>query len=204
MIRLTIGECRVDILPVVQGLTPEADKVKEAYGKYEAYGLPLSVEGILALSKRDTLDMDDYEVNELDLVYAHHLSEFGNVEFPCPAFCELVDLCKNDGLNVVALDMNEDKFTDVYLENIKATEFVKEHRVAKKGMKKKFDMSSPETFAEEWDAYVNKVKGYRKLSAARERYIAEQIADLAKYRKTVLIVAEVERVKNIVDILEKQ
>ena len=79
MIRLTIGECRVDILPVVQGLTPEADKVKEAYGKYEAYGLPLSVEGILALSKRDTLDMDDYEVNELDLVYAHHLSEFGKI-----------------------------------------------------------------------------------------------------------------------------
>ena len=32
MIGMTVGKCRVDILPVVNGLASEAEKVKQAYG----------------------------------------------------------------------------------------------------------------------------------------------------------------------------
>lgn len=202
MIPLNIEGCKIDILPIVQGLVSEADKVRHNYGKYEAYGLPLSIESIMALSKREDLT-DDYEVSELDLVYAHHLSVFGNVEFPCPAFCELVDLCNRDLKGIVPLDMNEDLFTDVYIENIKATEFVKEHRMAKKGMKKRFDMNSPETFVKSWDKYLNSVKGFEKVTKARERYIAEQIVDLPKYRHSVLIIMENERIDGIMRCIEE-
>lgn len=84
MISLNIDNCKIDILPIIQGLTSEAEAVKQNYGNYEAYGIPLSIESIIALSKRDELS-DDYEVSELDLVYADRLSVFGEVQFPCPA-----------------------------------------------------------------------------------------------------------------------
>ena len=201
MIRIQIEDCAVDILPIVQGLVSESDKISENYGKYEAYGLSLSVEGIEALKKRSELE-DDYEVSELDLVYAQRMTSFGEVQMPCPAFCELVDRCTNDKKGIIALDMNDEDFTTAYIENIKATEFVKEHRMAKKGMKHRFDMSSAESFAMDWDMYVNKVKGYRKVSEIRERYIAEQIKDAAKYRNNLLVVLEIERVNNIVNLVK--
>ncbi|UAL07765.1 MAG: hypothetical protein KRP56_00410 [Candidatus Methanogranum gryphiswaldense] len=201
MISLNIDNCKIDILPIIQGLTSEAEAVKQNYGNYEAYGIPLSIESIIALSKRDELS-DDYEVSELDLVYADRLSVFGEVQFPCPAFCELVDLCKKDEKNVIPLDMDEDSFTDVYINTIKTTEFVKEHKVAKKGMRKKFNMSSPESFVKSWDAYINGVKGYRKVSEIREKYIAEQILDIPKYRRSILVVAEAERVDGILRHIE--
>jgi len=202
MISLNIGNCKVDILPIIQGLTSEAEIIKQNYGKYEAYGISLSIESITALSKRAELS-DDYEVSELDLVYANHLSVFGEVQFPCPAFCELVDLCEKDGKQVIPLDMDDDSFTNVYVNTIKATEFVKEHRLAKKGMRKKFNMSSPSSFVKDWDAFINRVKGYRKLSEAREKYIAEQISDIPKYRSSILVLVELERLDGILKDLEE-
>ena len=196
MISLRIGDCDVDIIPIIKGLVSEAEKVSSIYGKYEAYAVTLSIEEITALVNREEL-MDEHELSEIDLVYAHHLSSFGEVESPTPAYCELIDLCGKDGISVIPLDMDNEEFTTVFVDNVKTMEFVNEHRVAKKGMKKKFDMSSPEKFAIEWDEYINGVKGYAKISKIRDKYMAEQIVDIAKYRRTLLAVVEVERINMI-------
>jgi len=198
MIPLNIGDCRIDILPIVKGLVSEADKVSSAYGGYEAYAVSLGIEEIAALVNREQL-MDDHELSEVDLVYAHHLSSFGEVQSPTPAFCELIDLCEKDGKSVIPLDMDNEEFTTAYIENVKTLEFVNEHRIAKKGMKRAFDMSSPEKFATEWDEYVNKVKGYAKISRVREKYMAEQLIDIAKYRDSLLAVIEVEKINRVLE-----
>ena len=41
MMRFKVGECDIDILPVVNGLVSEADKVRAAFGGYEAYAASL-------------------------------------------------------------------------------------------------------------------------------------------------------------------
>ncbi|MDR3282188.1 MAG: hypothetical protein LBS92_01065 [Candidatus Methanoplasma sp.] len=197
MISLELNGCRVDILPIVKGFVSDAEKVAEAYGRYEAYGLPLGIEELTALMRREELE-DDYELSELDLVYAHRLSEIGEVQAPSPAFCELVDLCSKDDLFVIPLDMNNDLFSSHYVKNVGTLEFVKEHRMAKKGMKKAFDTSSPKAFAEDWDRFVNEPRGFAKMTALREKYIAGQILDTTRYRKSLLAVVETERVDNIV------
>jgi hypothetical protein len=197
MISLDIGKCKVDILPIVKGLVSEADKVREAYGKYEAYAVALGIEEIQALKHRAEIE-DIQEHSEIDMVYVHHLSVFGDIESPTPAYCELIDLCSKDSIDVIPLDMNNEEFTEMYIHTVKTMEFVKEHRLAKKGMKKHFDMSSPEAFSISWDSYLNKVKGYLKVSQKREEYIASQIIDIAKYRHSLLAVVEVERLNNIV------
>jgi len=198
MISLTIKKCKVDIIPIVKGLVSEADAVRSAYGRYEAYAVALGIEEIMALIDRERL-IEDHELSELDMVYAHRLATFGEVQSPTPAFCELIDLCKKDGIDVIPLDMSNNEFTTVFINNVTATEFVKEHRLAKKGMKRKFDMSSPSAFAIAWDAYINKVKGYAKVSRVREKYLAEQLVDIAKYRESLLAVIEVERINSVLE-----
>ncbi|MCL1810808.1 MAG: hypothetical protein FWG41_01090 [Methanomassiliicoccaceae archaeon] len=197
MIGLNIGRCRVDILPIVKGLVSEAEKVRGAYGGYEAYAVALGIEEIVALKRREEIE-EIQELSEIDMVYVHHLSNFGEIESPTPAYCELIDLCSNDSMDVIPLDMNNGEFTEMYITTVKALEFVKEHRLAKKGMKRRFDMTSAESFAISWDDYLNKVKGYEKVSRKREEYIASQIADIARYRLSLLAVVEVERINNII------
>ena len=203
MISLEIGKCKVDILPIVKGLVSETEKVTEVYGRYEAYAAALGIEEIIALKRREEVE-DIQELSEIDMVYVYHLSNFGEIESPTPAYCELIDLCSKDSLDVIPLDMNNEKFTEMYVETVKALEFVKEHRMAKKGMKRRFDMTSPESFAISWDNYLNKVKGYLKVSQKREEYIASQIVDIAKYRHSLLAVVEVERIYSIVEIIERE
>lgn len=196
MISLDVRDCRVDILPIVKGLVSEADKVRETYGKYDAYAIALGIDEIQALKHRsDTEEVQ--ELSEIDMVYIYHLSAFGEIESPTPAYCELIDRCSEDSVEVIPLDMNNEEFTEMYIRTVKTMEFVKEHRLAKKGMKKHFDMSSAEAFSISWDNYLNKVKGYLRVSRKREEYIASQIIDIAKYRQSLLAVVEVERLDGI-------
>ncbi len=198
-----VGDCEVSVLPIVNGLQSEADRVHECFGDHEAYGTTLGIEGIQAIKKRLQLN-DEFEVSELDLAYAHRMEQLTGqpVEMPSPAMCALVDECSKRDMNVIALDMNDSDFTEMYCETVKTWDFVKEHRLAKKGMKKRFDAATPEEFALQWDEFVNSVKGYREVSLKREQYIAEQIADVAKYRSDFMVVMEVERTSGIMKILE--
>lgn len=202
MISLKVGDCAVDILPVVNGLESEIDRVHSAYGDYEAYGISLGIEGIQALRNRIQIE-EEFEVSELDIAYANRMLELigEEVVMPSPAMCALVDLVTEDGGNVIALDMNDHEFTELYCDTVSAFDFVKEHGLAKKGMKKRFSANTPEDFALEWDAFINNVKGYRKVSEKREAHIAEQIRDVARYRKSLLVVIEVERAEGVAKLL---
>jgi hypothetical protein len=203
MISVKVGECDVDILPFVNGLQSEADKVRKAYGRHEAYGIAMSIEGIQALECRADLDDDAFAIGELDLVYADKMGRFGTVEMPSPAACALVDLCKESGTGPIPLDMNEAEFTELYCSTVKTLDFVREHRHAKKGMKKMFEAETPEDLAIEWDRFVNEIDSYRAVSEKREEYIAEQIRDVSRYRKSLLVLLEVERCDGVTALLEK-
>ena len=112
--------------------------------------------------------------------------------------CAFIDCAKDRGMNVIPLDMNDDDFTQMYCDTVGTFDFVREHRLAKKGMKKSFILESPEGFAKEWDSYVNTVKGYRDISLKREDYIASQIRDIARFKNNLLAAIEVERVDGVV------
>lgn len=198
MISLRKGDCIISILPVVNGLVSEAERVVNNMDNHESYAIALGVDGVLALQKRSELE-DDYEVSELDLVYAEHLSRFGNVEMPSPAMCAFVDYLKERNITPVSLDYNDEDYTDLYCKTVGTLDFVREHRLAKKGMKKDFSFDTPEELAKAWDEHVNKVKGYKAMSELREKHIAEEIAHLAEFKKDVLVCIEVERASGVAD-----
>ena len=182
MISLQVGDCKVDILPIVSGLVSESQKVRDAYGRYEAYAVSLGIEGVEAVRRRKEIPDDMYEISELDIVYAERMSYFGEVEAPSPAFCELVDLCTADGISVIPLDMKDEDFDTAFMNCVSAFQFTNQHRLAKKGMKVKLDIASPEAMAKSWDSFVSQNKGLHKLDLFREQYIAKEFRSTAKYR----------------------
>ncbi len=201
MITLQVGDCKVDILPIVNGLISEADRVREEFSDHEAYGVALSIEGIQCLKNRRNIE-EMFDVSELDMVYAKHLERFGEVEIPSPAMYTFIDLVTERGKLCIPLDMNDSDFTELYCDNVGAMEFIKEHNVAKKGMKRIFDGSTPEKMAKQWDDFVNSnLKSYGKLSKLREEHIANEIKDIAKYKRELLAIMEVERVDGVVSLL---
>ena len=201
MITLQVRDCKVDILPIVNGLISEADRVREEFSDHEAYGVALSIEGIQCLKNRRNIE-EMFDVSELDMVYAKHLERFGEVEIPSPAMYTFIDLVTERGKLCIPLDMNDSDFTELYCDNVGAMEFIKEHNVAKKGMKRIFDGSTPEKMAKQWDDFVNSnLKSYGKLSKLREEHIANEIKDIAKYKRELLAIMEVERVDGVVSLL---
>lgn len=202
MIHYNINGCSIDILPIVNGLVSEADKVKAEFGCHEAYAISLGIEGIEALKKREEIGVEDIEVSELDLIYSKKMAIFGDIQTPSPAFCELVDLCKENDAPLIPLDMNDYDYDTAFMECVKATEFTSVHHLAKKGYKKNMDSTSAEALALAWDKHVESVKGFARLNRRREDYIAKEIKDISRYRKSILCVIEVERIKGICANLE--
>ncbi len=203
MISLQVGECKVDFLPIINGLVAEADRVRNEFTEHDAYGAALSIEGIQCLKNRRNIE-DEFDVSELDMVYAVHMERFGKVEIPSPAMYTFIDLVTERGKLCIPLDMNDNDFTELYCKEVGVTQFVKEHHVAKKGMRKVFDGSTPEKLAKQWDRFVNdSLKSYGRLSQLREEHIAEEIKDVAKYRKDLLVIIEVERLDGVLSILRE-
>lgn len=204
MISLRIGDCEITIIPIIKGLVSESDKINEFFSTdYEAAAIALGLEEVEALRRRSEIK-GEYETSDLDSVYSFLLKNFGPINLPDPAFTTFVDLCEENNLPLIPLDMNDEVFTKEYCEKVKPLEIFKEKKIMKKAMKMKIDKTSPEKFVEQWDSLVNTIKGYRKMSAVRERYIAEQLIDIANYRKTLIAVIEHERINGIMSIIENR
>ena len=196
----TVGGCRIHFLPVIRGLVSESDKVSAAISEgHECVAVSLGLEEIEAIKKTDTGEWD-YDPSDMDAVYAHNLKRFGEVRVPVPAFKTAIDLCPN----VMPLDMSDEEFTKVYCDCIGIGDLLKEKKVAKKGMKDIFDMTSPETFVRDWDKLVNTIRGQYAVSLRREEFIADSLIDLAKYRKDVLAVVDFERLEGILFELDRK
>ncbi|MDR0198933.1 MAG: hypothetical protein LBI08_04245 [Methanomassiliicoccaceae archaeon] len=191
----------MDILPVVKGLVSEHDKVKGVVNNgYDAYAVSLGKEDIVAVGIREELK-EEQILEDIDIVYLHYLGRFGDTDVPSPAFSALIDSCNERSLPVSPLDMDEESYSNVYCNMIKTLELLREGRLARKAMRKRFDMSSPEAFAVSWDMFVNATKGFRELTRLREKYMANRIRLLSKDSKHMLAVVETERIKGIMSIL---
>jgi hypothetical protein len=199
---VNVGGCRVDILPIVKGLVSDSEKVKDAASsEYDVFAVSLGKEDIEAVAFRNELK-EDQLLEDIDIVYLHYVGKFGEADVPTPAFSALVDRCNELSIQVQPLDMDEESYSKVYCDIIGTLELLREGKLARKAMKKKFDMSSPETFAISWDRFVNDTKGFRELTRLREKYMANRIRILSKNTKSMLAVIETERVDGIISMLE--
>ena len=202
---LRIGECDIDIIPIIKGLISEKDKVIDAMSKkdYETAGVSWGIEEIEAVRRRSEITGDN-ETNDLDIIYLHNLKRFGDVDMPDPSFTYAVDEFSKKGVSVIPLDMSDDEFAEAYCREVSTFDFLRENKIVAKAIKKEFTAETPEEFALEWDSLINEIKGYRKMNAVKEEFIAHQIVDIAKYRRCILALVDYERFDGIMSILEDQ
>lgn len=198
--RIEIDGCDVHILPIVKGLVSESEKVRSAMeNHYDIVGAALGPEDIEAFRHRtEIIDEDGPDLSDLELVYSHHLMKFGKIDFPTPAYSTLMDICTERSIPVVALDMDDERYSDVYCETISTMELLKETKLAKKMLKMKFSTDSAEEFADEWDSYINRIKGFNALSIMREDFIADSIRNASSGKESMLVVIEVERANGVI------
>ncbi|MDD1769772.1 MAG: hypothetical protein LUO79_01680 [Methanomassiliicoccales archaeon] len=199
-----IGTSTVQVLGVLKGLVSESSKVEEAVSAWspDAVGMSVSAEELGALKVKE--DYSLYEMSTLEEVYSVYMESFGPISLPTPAYVRALDLCQERGIPIEAVDLSDADFTEAYCQLIGATEMVREAFFTRSIGRKKFDISSPESFALDWDRRLNKAKGFRQLEMEREEHMAQRIFELADKHSIILAVIEYERSDRVADLLEEK
>ena len=193
----------IHVLGVVKGLVAESKKVEEAISTLgpEAVGLSVSKEELAALKVKE--DYSKYEMSTLEEVYSVYVESFGPVALPTPAYVRAMELCEERGIPILPLDMNDEEYTEAYCQRIGAMEIARESFFTRSIARKKFDISSPQAFALDWDRRINRAKGFRELEIDRERCMASSLLNLARKHSRVLAIVEFERSEGVKEFLRQ-
>lgn len=197
MRRLRVDGSEVTVLPVVKGLVSEEDTVAKAIAEVrpDAVAVSISKEELAALRNKD--DYGRYELSDLEDTYAAFLETFGEVKVPPPCFVRCLDICTDGSVPILPLDMNDEVYTEAYCEHVGTGDMIKESFFSSRAGRKKYDLSSPQNFARDWDRRVNRSKGFRALELARERHMASVLRTLSSKYRNILAVVECERADGV-------
>ena len=206
MKQIKIENSIVTILSTVKGLVSDSELVKNAVNAISPDVIAVSISKEELAGLKDMEPTDEVELNDIELVYAAMLEEFGEVATPSPYLITALNTAVSQNIPILPIDMNDEVYTESYCRNVKTMEMLKESRRAKSLLRKrgKFDFSSPQAFAISWDAVVNKSKGFRALETEREAHMASVIKALTRTYSNILAIIEVERSDAVVSLLNEK
>ena len=152
---------------------------------------------LLAGGKECDIMLTNYEE-----IFARKLAVYGDVKVPPPSYEEAVDLAIESGVELSALDMDEDRYTTVFCDNISSLELMRYSLRLQRMRKKRFKECTAEEFVLAWDRRMNKTKGFRAVEEAREKHMAKRLKKLAKGKERVLAVLDLERLEGVLEALD--
>ena len=205
MRQIKIEDSIVTVLPTVKGLVSDSERVVNAVESISPDVIAVSISKEELAGLKDMEPTDEIELNDIEVVYAAMLEEFGEVATPSPYLISALNTANSREIPILPIDMNDEVYTESYCRNVKTMEMLKESRRAKGLLRKKnkFDFSSPEAFAISWDAMVNK-KGFRALETEREAHMASVIKALSRTYSNILAIIEVERTDAVISLLNEE
>ncbi len=201
---VNVAGSRIAFLPVIRGLVSEESKVEEAFKEYEPDSVALSISDeevntLRRLGRKDA-ELETFE----EEIYVGTLEKFGKVKKPPPCFRRALELCIDGQVECIGVDMTEDEYTDAYCHFVTTMEMMRESWFKRRIHSKTMNAESPEDFVIRFDEAVNKTRGHRELEREREKVIAHKILMLAKERKRILAVVELERSAGVLYALKKK
>lgn len=201
------------LLGTVKGLTVERKTVATAFKRYKPDVIALSVseEDLVGLESVVKGKTKKVGLSRYEEVYARKLAtiakqdpvKYGEVQVPPPALVEGFELGTKNKVPVVAFDMDENQFTDCFVENISTPQLIWHSVRFNRVRKRKFKAKTPEEFVTEWDQVLTKLKGFKNIELKREKFMAKRLLEITKKYDNVLAVAEFERVDGISEKLKK-
>lgn len=191
----TLEGADLTLIGAVVGLVEEADRVEAVLRELDpdrlAIGIsPGELEGLEAIALGEVEEEIEIDVAEIDEAYAQHLSRFGRVELPPPAYTRAVEVALEEQVPVEALDLAEEPFTETFTDNVGAIDLIRrgrrERRLAKHGV----EADDAVEFARKWDEKLLKIGGLRKVEQIREAHMAKRLRTVCEAPERVLAVVD--------------
>jgi hypothetical protein len=167
---------RADPSKVVMQVSPE-----ELRGLQEHFTAPLAEPLSLLL---------DYEI-----ALAESLSAFGEVRLPSPAYVMAMRWAKERGRELIALDPDEDEYTNLFLKHMGYLSLVRRARAERALKKSPPDAPDAEELVCMWNNRIHADRRSRNFLEERRRLAAEKLREICeeeKGRKPVVAVVDFE------------
>ncbi|MFG1520188.1 MAG: hypothetical protein AAE977_06945 [Thermoplasmataceae archaeon] len=152
----------------IKGLIRDGDELRNLLIKTEPTTILIGIspEELKGLSEflKDPfeLTLSDYE-----MIYGVILSSYGEVMTPAPIFTEALLYGEQHNVKMIALDMDEDKFGENFMNEIGTWSMIR-HSVRKRRlMKKQFTGETAEEFVQQWNDNIEKIDGFRRIEQKR-------------------------------------
>jgi hypothetical protein len=196
------GDSRIFILPVIRGLVSEVKEVERAIEETapDALGICVSKEELDTLGNFAGQEAEPASAHEE--AYIKGLQRFGEVRKPPPCYSEGLAAASRLRIPCMAIDMDESLYTEAYCNFVSVVDVMKQTRDSRALTERKFKAESPGEFVLEFDAYVNRHRGFERLETDRERYIAMRLSKMAGKWPRVLSLIEAERADGVLENLK--
>jgi pheromone shutdown protein TraB len=196
-----LGSSKVYIPDIIIGLSKEADKVNRVFHKVQPDLVAIQTSEAELKGLRRVAQGEDFQyyLSNYEEIYAKKLAEFGEVKIPPPCYEAALNLCDENDVPLVAIDMDDMLFADAFCENISGWDMYRHSFRVNRLKRRDFIAESAKEFVIEWDREINKLKGFRNLEEKRENYMAREILRLAKGNERILCVIDIQRVSGVLN-----
>ncbi len=194
----------VVLIGAIKGLVSEGKAVKKEIETFGGNVAAISISPEELRGLREYIREGEFEISlyGYEEAYLENLGNFGAVKAPAPCYVEAVKTTEKIGIPLVPLDMDDESFADVYIENVSKREFIA-HMFRERRMEKKaFRVEGVEDYVLKWDRYINRIKGLRAVEEAREEHMARKLSEISK-KGRVIAVIDFERLDGVVKRMAK-
>jgi hypothetical protein len=195
--KVAAGDATIHMLPVIRGLTSEIATVQNAFStvKPDAVAISLSEEDVAGLRNLPT----DYEpeLSRYDEIYIQGLARFGEVAAPPPCYVAAVEIADSEGTPVVAIDIDETSYTELYCASISGAALFRDSTRTWYLRKRSFSADTPEEYVLKVDRAFNNMRGFKNIEMQRADWMAKALLKVVSGREKVLAVIELERVEDV-------
>jgi len=201
---LHMGDCTLRVLGVVKGLVSESAAIEEAFDSFQPDKVAVSIskeelEGLTNMPEDFEPELTRYEE-----IYASGLARFGDVAAPPPCYVAALELAARKGIPLIAVDLDEDSYTDLYCSAVSGTTLFRHSTRTWLLKHRRFNARTAEEFVRAWDRAVNGLEGFRTIEEKRAESMAARIADACETTARVLAVIELERADDVLSILRAE
>lgn len=194
------GQFTLEIVGIVKGLKKYGEIVEEEIinGNFKQILVSITEEEVDGL--RDFLKHPyEIEMDDIEIIYEYHMRNFGETSIPPEAFIKAIEYADNNNLIIRGIDIPTGQYEDLFVENVSIFDIISLSLKKKRLIRRRWNLSDPESFSNEWDKYVNR-RGYLKMEREREKYMAEAI--VKNLNIDTIVIMDIERLKGVTSLLK--
>lgn len=188
---------KVYLLPVIRGLVSESDRVRKTLSEMPAQAIALSIGAEELKGLQEFRGSDAALSNVEEEAYVEGLRKFGEVKKPPPCFIAATEEAKKRGLYLLPLDMDDDRYTETFVNNVSTIDLILQSRLGRKLKRRRFEANTPEEFVLQFDRAVTSIGGYRRVEEAREAFMASRLRELGGTYSAIVALIERERAEGV-------